>query len=116
MIELEVVEEVADQFIRLTLVGELDTFGQTQISVKITGLTVPFQRDAVVDMSGVTYISSMGIGLLLRISTGLQRQGKRLFLLAPQPLVTKVLQVSRLQSQFKVVASEEHLQAALAAG
>ena len=76
MIELEIVEEVPDQHIRLALVGELDTHGQTQISIKITGLTVPFQRDTIIDMSGVTYISSMGIGLLLRISTGLQRQGK----------------------------------------
>jgi anti-anti-sigma factor len=114
MLELEVVEEIVDQHIRLALVGALDTQGQTQISIKITALTVPFRRDTIVDMSGVTYISSMGIGLLLSISSGLQRYGKRLFLLAPQPLVANVLQVSRLQKQLQVVLSEEQLQRALA--
>ena len=88
---------------------EFDTLGQTQISVKMTALTVPFQRHAIVDMSGVTYISSMGIGLLLSISTGLQRQGKRLLLLAPQQIVADVLRVTRLKSQMHVVQTEEEL-------
>ena len=70
----------------------------------------------VVDMSGVTYISSMGIALLLSISNGLKRQGKKLLLLAPQALVAKVLQVARLQSQLQVVPSEEQLQQVLTAG
>jgi anti-sigma B factor antagonist len=114
MLDLKVVEEFVDQPVRLALVGQLDTHGETQISAKMTELTVPAGRDAIVDMSGVTYISSMGISLLLTISSGLKRQGKRLMLLAPQPFVAKVLQIARLQSQFDVVGSEEQLQEVLA--
>lgn len=115
MIDLEIVEEIADQHIKLALVGELDTQGQTQIAVRMTGLTVPFRRHAIVDLSRLTYISSLGIGLLLNINTGLKRQGKKLLLLAPQPLVAKVLQVVRLQKELQIVASEDQLQQALAA-
>ena len=114
MLELKVVEEIEGQPIRLALLGKLDTQGQTQISVRMTALTVPFNRDAIVDMTEVTYISSMGIGLLLTISTGLKRQGKRLFLLAPQQQVADVLQVSRLLSQLQVVLDEEQLQQRIA--
>jgi anti-sigma B factor antagonist len=116
MLELKVVEEVADQHIRLALVGEFDTQGQTQVSAEMTALSTSFHRDTIVDMSGVTYISSMGIGMLLSINNALKRQGKRLFLLAPQPHVANVLQVTRLDSFLLVVTSEEQLQQALAAG
>jgi anti-sigma B factor antagonist len=116
MLELKVVEEVADQHIRLALVGVLDTQGQTLVSAKMTALSASYHRDTIVDMSGVTYISSMGIGMLLTINDALKRQGKRLFLLAPQPLVANVLQVTRLESYLHVVTSEEQLQQALSAG
>jgi len=116
MLQLDIVEDVADQFIKLALVGELDTQGQTQIAVRMTGLTVPFRRHAIVDLSGLTYISSMGIGLLLNINTGLKRQGKRLLLLSPPPLVAKVLSVVRLQKELQIVESEEQLQQLLADG
>jgi anti-sigma B factor antagonist len=116
MLELRVIEEIADQYIKLAMIGELDTHGQTQVSLQMTALTVPFRRDSIVDMSGVTYISSMGIGLLLNISSGLKRQGKRLIILAPQPPVLSVLQVARLQSHLYVIASEEQLQQVLTDG
>jgi anti-anti-sigma factor len=115
MLALEVIEEIPDQYIRLALVGELDMQGSAQISAKMNLLTVSSPRDTIVDMSGVTYLSSTGISLLLSISSGLKRHGKRLFLLAPQPLVVNVLQFTRLQSQLPVVLTEEQLQQALAA-
>jgi anti-sigma B factor antagonist len=63
--------------------------------------------DLAIDLSKVEAIDSEGIGELARVLGRLSRRGGRLALIAPTPPVRKVLSVTRLDSVFHVLASEQ---------
>lgn len=66
----------------------------------------------VLDLSDVGYMSSCGIGLLMRLHNGAAQKGRGLILLKPAGAVREVLETTKLLSYFTVSdSSEEALQA-----
>ena len=51
-----------------------------------------------IDLSGVPFIDSSGVGLLLRVQRYTASKGATLHFLNPQPAVRNVLQISQLES------------------
>lgn len=91
---------------RLALEGSLDVPGTSQIEIPFIAATVSQGRDSIVDLSQVTFISSLGVALLLGTMKGLRRQGAKLILLSPSPNVFKVLAVSGLLGILNIAADE----------
>ena len=54
------------------------------------------RESAVVDLAGVGFIASLGMGLLVSTAKALHRFGKRLVLLRPQSLVEDALEAAGL--------------------
>jgi anti-anti-sigma factor len=100
---------------RLALQGSLDVPGTSQIEIPFIAATVSQGRDSIVDLSQVTFISSLGVALLLGTMKGLRRKGAKLILLAPSPNVFKVLAVSGLLGILTIAGDEAELSQLLAA-
>lgn len=70
--------------------GSLDISGATRIETELRG-TVRQDRDVVVDLAGVTFISSQGVRVLVATAKTANLKGLKLVLVGPNPSVGKVL-------------------------
>jgi anti-anti-sigma factor len=96
------------------LVGRLDAAGADRIGLRFTAAVVAQARPAVVDLSGVSFIASMGIRLLISSAKGLKAKGATMVLYGAQPLVQDVLEQAALDQILDIVASEAEALARLA--
>ena len=91
--ELKVIS-TDDAYTHLALSGKLDVLGVGAIENKFVGYTVARKKNALIDMSGVTFMGSMGLRIFLSAAKALSLEKKKLILLNPQPLVNEVLEGS----------------------
>ena len=63
-------------------------------------------RDAVIDLSGVSFVASMGIRLLIASARGLRQKGATLVLFGAQELVANALDQAALDQIIPIVATE----------
>src|SRR5436305_8861365 len=95
--EFQVVEH-SPKMTRIALIGMLDMVGVGQIEIRFLAAAVAPGVDTVVDLSQMSFISSLGMGLLLNAAKGLQRKGAKLLLFRPQQDVELALGVARLNT------------------
>lgn len=74
------------------LVGRLDAAGAEAIGLRFTAAVAAAPRPALVDFSGVDFVASMGLRLLISAARALRQKGAGLCLYAPQPAVREVLE------------------------
>jgi len=91
---------------KITLQGRLDTPGVDQIETRFTASVVPQARHALVDLSGVSFISSMGIRMLIGTARSLNLKKAKMILFGAQPLVKESLDHVSLNGVIPVVATE----------
>jgi anti-sigma B factor antagonist len=84
----------SDQITHVALRGRLDTTAVGDVELKFTGYTVPSGKPLLLDMSEVTFLSSLGLRMLLTVAKALDRRGAKMVLLSPQPLVRDILSLS----------------------
>ena len=99
--------ETSDELTHLALIGRLDIAGVGGIETKFTGYTSARHKTTLVDMSEVTFLSSLGIRLLLGVAKSLQANGLRLILINPQANIRETLTLSSLDQIIPIVASKE---------
>jgi anti-anti-sigma factor len=100
---------------KITLHGRLDTPGAGQIEIPFTANVVAPSRNAVVDLTGVTFVSSMGIHLLMTTARALALKKAKMVLFGAQPAVMASLEHVGLPDLIRVVADEAQALAALEA-
>ncbi|MCE0498680.1 MAG: STAS domain-containing protein [Methylacidiphilales bacterium] len=83
-----------DAYTHLALIGKLDILGVGEVENKFIGYTAARKKSAVVDLSGITFMGSMGLRIFLSAAKALNLEKKKLILLNPQPLVNEVLEAS----------------------
>lgn len=83
-------EEIDGNVTRVVLVGALDLAGAEQIGLKLSVLAGS-RKLLLIDMEGLTFLSSMGIRSLLSAAKTLARRGGKLILVKPSATVHKVL-------------------------
>jgi len=89
------------------LFGRLDVAGAGEIETQLLAATVAKGQPAVIDMTGVDFIASMGIGALIAVSKGLALRQCRLALYGPQPMVRVVLDNAGLGKVMSVCDTPE---------
>ncbi len=95
----------------VTLAGSLDLKGTNEIDLKFQSSIAPRRQPTIVDVSGLTFISSIGMGMLVSAATSLRRNGKKLVLLNASPEIAQALRHARLDTVMPLV---EGLDAAVA--
>ncbi len=100
--ELNVIRE-DEEIIHLALKGRMDLLGLENMELKFTAHTVSRQKPTLIDLSGVEFIASLGVRLLLSSAKGLKRHGTMMVLLNPQPSVGNVLITSGFNEFIPIV-------------
>ena len=101
-LEVALVENIA----RIKLRGRLDTRGVDLIETKFTASVVPGGRTAVVDLSEVSFVTSMGLRMFIAVAKALNRHHAKMVLFAPQSQVNEVFASVRLAQIIPIVANE----------
>jgi anti-anti-sigma factor len=74
-------EDLNNEVRRISLSGRLDTVGSEEIADELASLSASANRGVVVDLSQVTFLSSMGIRALIAAAKARQANGGRMVLL-----------------------------------
>ena len=85
-----------DGVVKVGLVGRLDTPGVDAVETGFTAAVVPRAARAVVDLSGVDFIGSLGLRMFITIARALNRRNGRMILYAPQSFVAQVFETASL--------------------
>jgi anti-anti-sigma factor len=101
MSDLRVVE-AAGPYTHVALAGRLDAEGVDAVEVAFTGHTVARRLPTIVDLSEVTFLASLGMGMILRAARTLKRHDAGLVLLNPPAPVEKALRNSLLDEVIPV--------------
>jgi anti-anti-sigma factor len=89
------VEELEGGVTLAALHGRLDVAGAGQIELKFNAIAGA-RKALIIDLSGVGFIASMGMRLLLIAGRTVVAKGGKMALLAPTPEVEMVLRTARL--------------------
>jgi anti-anti-sigma factor len=100
--ELTIVE-TTDTLTRVKLEGRLDTAGVDEVEVKFNAKVCPAGKDTLVDVSGVTFLASMGIRMLISAARTLSRHSARMVLIGPQALVRESIGHAGLDALIQIV-------------
>lgn len=110
--ELNVIEQ-GEECTRLSLRGRLDTAGVDQIETPFTVHTVTRGRDTLVLFQDVSFVTSMGIRMLISAAKGLARKQAKLVIVGPTGLVQETLLNASLDQVMPIVADEQEAREAL---
>ena len=105
--------ELAPRLMKVTLVGRLDTPGVDRIEARFLAALVPTADNAIVDMSQVDFISSMGIRMLLSAARSLKMRQAALSLFNVQDQVNQILEQVSIRQMIPVCRSEAEAQSAV---
>lgn len=91
-------EELPHGLQKIVLSGRMDGAGTQEIEIRFTALTTARPARIVVDFSRVSFLASVGIRRLVSNAKTLSRNGGRMVLAGPQPLVEEVLKLGGIDS------------------
>ena len=102
---MELVVRERDDITYVCLAGRFDANGVDQIEEQFSHLLVNRGLPTVVDMSAVTFLSSLGIGFLFANTKKLKKAGCKLVLLKPEKMVESVLRTSKMDKVMPIVST-----------
>jgi anti-anti-sigma factor len=98
---------------KIGLVGKLDIAGADVIAMPLAALAGS-KKVVIVDLSGVTFLASIGIRHLVSATKTLSRKSGRLVLVNPSDLVKDVLVTSGVSDLMSIVGTESEAYALIA--
>jgi anti-sigma B factor antagonist len=91
---------------KIKLAGRLDSEGVDLIETRFSAAIVPAGKNAVVDMSQVAFVASLGIRMFISTTRALSWKGAKLALFGATPAVMEIFQTMGLDDIVPVAASE----------
>jgi len=88
--------ELPDGIWKFDLSGRLDVEGASDIDLKLTIAIAGQPTLAIIDLTDVDFLASLGIGTLVRTAKAARLRGGNMVLFNPQPNVAKVLASTRI--------------------
>jgi len=113
MAEVRLVE-ASQVLTHVAVSGRLDAAGVGQVDLKLSSLTVALRRPAVIDLSEVTLLTSLGIGMLATVAKAMRSHGLKVAVVAADPQVTRVLEMASVATLLPVAPTREDALRALA--
>lgn len=98
---------------KVVLKGRLDVAGVDRIETQFVAALVPRGLSAIVDLSHVDFVASMGLRMLISLARALSRKDARLVLFAPQEGVREVFESVSLGDLMPIHDTEREALAAL---
>lgn len=110
--EMRLIERT-DGITHLALTGDWNIAAANQFDQKLHLQIAARQQSTILDLSGVTLITSLGMGSMVAIATSLRRRNKKMIVLNPQPKVADAMRMALMQSIIPIASSEEEALAML---
>jgi anti-sigma B factor antagonist len=106
--QFELVDEALDAQTRVIAVtGEIHVTTAPQFSQRLNDAIADGVRGVVIDMSGVEFIDSTGLSVLLNGLRRVTRNDGRLSLVVTNPTVLRLFEITRLDSTFDIQPTRE---------
>ena len=107
------VNELKNGITLIALQGTLDIMGVNQVETKFAGYCSGENARILVDMSGVDYMASIGIRLLVTNAKSLRSRNGKMALLSPTTDVFNVLEMTDIPAIIPVYSNFESAEAVL---
>jgi len=107
------IDVLADRLVRATFVGRLDTPGVDKVETQFVASLVPGGNNAVIDLSQVDFVASMGIRMLVSAARSLRQKQSKLALYGVQVPVRQVFEAVALQQVIPICSTETEALAAV---
>jgi anti-anti-sigma factor len=91
------VASLGERLVKIMLVGRLDTPGVDRVETRFVAHIVPDGNSAVIDLSSVDFVASMGIRMLVSAARSLHARQAKLALYGAQQPVLQVFEAVALQ-------------------
>ena len=101
------VTELDDGVTCIRLAGRLDSPGIDRIETRFTAAVVSRAHHAVIDLSGVDFLASMGIRMFIASARALHLKGAKMVLFGAPALVNSVLEHVALDQIIPIAATQE---------
>jgi anti-anti-sigma factor len=98
------IADTADGLVNVALIGRPDTPGVQRIQPDLVASLVPRGAHAIVDLSRLEFVCSMGLRMFVTIARDLARSNGKLVLYSPQPWVNMIFTTASLHSIIPVCA------------
>ncbi len=103
-------EEFRDNRVIYRIQGDLISEKESAELVQAADAALQQQKNqCVIDISDLRYINSSGIGVLITLLTKFRNRGGDVFLINPSESVQKLLIITKLNSIFNVIRSENEI-------
>jgi anti-sigma B factor antagonist len=107
-------EPLAGELVVLTLFGDLDLSGAPELRDRLADVADRRPRALVIDLAGVEFVDSMGLGVLLGAVKRARADGTELRLCAPRQDVRRLFELTLLDRVFTIDGSLADALAAVA--
>ena len=91
---------------KVRLTGRLDTPGVEDIETRFVASLVPAGKSAIVDLSGVEFVASMGIRMLITVARSMRQRHAKLVLYGPRSMVKETLERVSLSEIIPIVGDQ----------
>ena len=91
----------------LELKGNLDMYTSVEVKNAIGKLPVKEGYTVVLDLSGVSFIDSSGIGMLIKVLNEIKAKKGAFYIAGMKPVIEKVFKVAGLMGYFSFLSDEE---------
>ena len=109
------IADVGPRLVKIVLTGRLDTPGVDSIETRFLATLIPNANNAVIDMSHVDFISSMGIRMLVSAARSLKMKRAALAVYGVQDRVAQVFEAAALHKMIPICSTEAEALAAVTA-
>lgn len=104
---MDLVTRKIDDIFVIDVDGEIDSDTSTVFKRSLKYALDRGEKYIIINLEDVNFITSVGIGILLDLYKKLKNKGGRLILVNVKELVRDILGVTRLDSVFHIMESEE---------
>ncbi|MBN1166841.1 MAG: STAS domain-containing protein [Methanospirillaceae archaeon] len=99
---MEIQSGVKDAILVVSLQGMLDASNADPVEEEIVSIDLLPLKGVIIDLSGLTYMSSSGIRVLIKIRRHLKNANIRFAISSLQPFVHEILDLADLLNSFEI--------------
>ncbi|HEX8120077.1 MAG TPA: STAS domain-containing protein [Solirubrobacteraceae bacterium] len=96
--------------------GALDLATSRGLQSRLSELAGETGQDAILDLSNVSFIDSVGLGVVLKAASRFHRQAKRLLIVAPPGPVGRIFEFAGVTDRLPVVETVDEARAVIRHG
>ena len=109
------ISPLGERLVRITLAGRLDTSGVDRIETRLIAALVPGAKNAVIDLSQVEFVASLGIRMLIAAARTLKSRQAFLAIYGAQDQGRQVFDAVALSQVIPISSTEAEALLTLAA-